>query len=122
MNPVPKGEIPDVLLAADAAVITLRDARAFYNAISPNKLYDYMAAGKPVLCAVPGQMAAMVDEHACGLTSTPEDGGALAEQVLRLVQMTEAERAAMGDRGRALVLEQFSRPRLVRRFLELAES
>ncbi|RJX19118.1 MAG: glycosyltransferase WbuB [Desulforudis sp.] len=120
MDPVPKGDIPDLLQAADAAVITLKDARAFYNAVSPNKLYDYLAAGKPVLCAVPGEVARMVDESACGLTAPAEDGLALARQTRVLAGLLEDERAGMGARGRQLVMERFSRPKLVREFIRLA--
>lgn len=120
MDPVPKGEIPDLLSAADAAVITLKDARSFYTAVSPNKLFDYLAAGKPVLCAAPGNAAKMVEEHECGLTSPAEDGNALAKQVLALAALPLEEREKMGARGRQLVLDRFSRPKLVRILIELA--
>lgn len=120
-DPVPKGEIPDLLCAADAAVITLKEAKAFYNAVSPNKLFDYLAAGKPVLCSIPGDMARMVEEHACGLSSQAEDGKELAENVLTLESLSGEERGKMGLRGRDLVLNRFSRTKLVRRLIDLIE-
>ncbi|OPX84866.1 MAG: putative glycosyl transferase [Pelotomaculum sp. PtaB.Bin104] len=122
MNPVPKNNIPDLLFAADAAVIALKDAKAFYKAVSPNKLYDYLASAKPVLCAVPGEVARMVERYECGLTSPPEDGQALAKQVCSLAAMSKEERNNMGARGQKLVLEQFSRPKLARRIIEVADN
>ncbi|MBE3575644.1 MAG: glycosyltransferase family 4 protein, partial [Firmicutes bacterium] len=112
MDPVPKEQIPSLLAGADAALITLRAAQAFAYAISPNKLFDYMAAGKPVLCAVPGDMARLVVENHAGLAVEPEDPGALAQAVTRLKEMPPAERAAMGQCGRSLVERRFSRERL----------
>lgn len=122
MDPVPKGDIPDLLFAADAAVITLKDARAFYNAVSPNKLYDYLAAAKPVLCSVPGEVAGMVEKYGCGLVSPPEDGKALAERVHQMADISVGERGEMGSRGQQLVFDHFSRPVLVKRLVELANN
>lgn len=122
MGPVAKSEMPDLLSAADAAVITLKDARTFYNSVSPNKLYDYLAAGKPVLCAIPGEMAKLVEQQGCGLVSQAEDGKSLAEKVLSIISLTEQERKDMGTRGRELVLDKFSRPKLVSKLIKLAEN
>lgn len=121
IDPVPKQDIPDLLLAADAAVITLKDVPAFYKAVSPNKLYDYLAAGKPVLCAAPGDVAKMVEQYRCGLTSPAEDGKALAKQVKSLAALPQEEYNEMGARGRKLVLDLFSRTKLVMKLIELIE-
>ncbi len=120
-EPVPKSDIPDLLFAADAAVITLKDAQAFYYAVSPNKLFDYLAAGKPVLCAAPGDMATMVEQHGCGLTAPAEDGKALASRVRSLAALPEEKRCQMGARGQQLVFNQFSRHKLVEKLIELIE-
>lgn len=121
MEPVAKSDMPDLLAAADAAVITLKDARTFYSAVSPNKLFDYLAAGLPVLCAVPGDMAKMVEQYGCGFASPAEDGKALAEQTRSLIKLSKQERDQMGARGRALAFDKFSRPKLVNRLVELLE-
>lgn len=119
MAPIPKTDVPDLLAAADATVITLQDTKVFYYGVSPNKLFEYMAAGRPVMCAVPGDMAGLVAENGCGLTSPPEDGAHLAEQVRRLAAMPTPEREKMGERGRDLIRRRFSRPELARRLMEL---
>jgi glycosyltransferase involved in cell wall biosynthesis len=119
MDPLPKAEIPLLLAAADAAVITLRRADAFGYAVSPNKLFDYMAAGKPVICAVPGAIARLVAEHGAGLAVEPEDPDALAEVVRCLLACGEAELKSMGLRGRQLVEQEFSREVLAQRLVQL---
>lgn len=119
MDPVPKDHMPSLLAAADATVITLRAADAFSYAVSPNKLFDYMAAGKPVLCAVPGDMAQMVEEEGAGVAVRPEDPQALASAVIRLANMPPSELNAMGQKGRLLVETRFSRERLVDELVRL---
>lgn len=112
MDPVPKDKIPELLAAADAAVITLRAVDAFAYAISPNKLFDYMAAARPVICAVPGDMAKLVQDNQAGFAVEPENPEALAGAVKRMFDMSEYEREFMGQCGRKLIERHFSRERL----------
>lgn len=122
VDPIPKSEMPDFLGAADAGLITLKNADAFSYGVSPNKLFDYMGASLPVLCSVPGDMKAMVEEAGCGLTSTPEDGTALAVAVREMVGRTDAERGAMGSRGREFVTAHYAREKLADRMASLVRS
>lgn len=119
LEPVPKNEIPRLLTRADATLITLRAADAFAYAVSPNKLFDYMAAGKPVLCAVPGDMARLVEENCVGFSIEPENPEALAKAVLRLKDMPHEERAAMGQRGRELIERCYSREQLAKELMRV---
>lgn len=119
MDPVPKARIPQLLAAADAAVITLRAVDAFSYGISPNKLFDYMASGKPVICSVPGDMAWLVRDNGAGLIVEPENPEALARAVEELLTMNQYERDVMGKRGRELVEKEFSREKLAERLMEI---
>lgn len=118
LPPVPKNEVPELLAAADAAVITLRAVDAFSYGVSPNKLFDYMAACKPVICAIPGEMTWLVEQNKAGMTVEAENPGAIASAVEQILAMNEEERAAMGRRGRALIEREFSREILAKRLLE----
>jgi glycosyltransferase involved in cell wall biosynthesis len=118
LAPVPKDEIADLLNAADAGVITLKNAKAFEYGISPNKLFDYMAASKPIICSVPGAMADMVREAGAGITITPEDPVALAGAVRECLDTPESVRAAYGANGRAFLAQHFRREVLVDRLAE----
>lgn len=113
---VPKAEVPKLLASADIGLITLRNVAAFEYAISPNKLFEYMSAGLPVLCAIPGDMSRLVQEAGSGVVIPPEDPVALAEAVLMLAGMTSEERIEIGKRGRRLVEERFDRRVLVDEF------
>lgn len=119
LDPVPKEQIPILLASADAALITLRAVDAFAYAISPNKLFDYMAAGKPVLSAVPGDIARLVEDTRTGVAIEPEKPKALADAIVRLYQTPVEERMAMGRRGQMLIQERYSREQLAKKLLAI---
>ena len=117
MDPVPKAKIPQLLTAADAAVITLRTVDAFSYGVSPNKLFDYMASGKPVICSVPGDMARLVRDNGVGLTVEPRESGSPCPGRGAASTMNREEQEAMGKRGRELVEKEFSREKLTERLM-----
>lgn len=73
MDPVPKSEMPDLLNAADVGLHVLADVPLFRAAVSPNKLFDYMASGLPVVTNCPGLVSELVVEAGCGFTVAPRD-------------------------------------------------
>ncbi len=115
MSPIPKDEVPSLLVGADAGILTLRNAQAFAYAVSPNKLFDYMAAGLPIVCAVPGEVASLVRRAEAGLVCDPEDPGGLAEAVRQLLRMDPHERARMGLGGRDYLAQHHDRAKLAAR-------
>jgi len=101
-KPVPKDEVVKVLHFADVTVFVLRDLPLYNYGISLNKLFDYLAASRPLILA--GKPANNpVNEARCGLTVPPQDPEALAEAIIQLYQMSPEERAEMGKRGREYV-------------------
>jgi glycosyltransferase involved in cell wall biosynthesis len=103
----PKSRIPDILAAADACLATLRDIPMFRTTY-PNKVFDYMAAGRPVLLAIDGVIRDVVERAGAGVFVEPGDPVALAGAVERLIADREGARV-MGERGRAAAVEQFDR-------------
>lgn len=78
MAPIPKTEIPALLRAADVGLHVLRDVPLFRYGISPNKVFDYMAAGLPIVSNSPGIVADLVDQARAGWVTEPKDiAGAL---------------------------------------------
>jgi glycosyltransferase involved in cell wall biosynthesis len=75
LDPVPKSEIPDLLHAADLGLHVLADVPLFHRAVSPNKLFDYLAAGRPVLTNVPGVVADWVLGAGAGYAVAPSGLG-----------------------------------------------
>lgn len=101
-EPVPKAEIMGVLATADVLVLTLMDSPVFRDGISPNKLFDYMAAERPVVMAVDTPVNPVIEAKA-GMTVPPADPEALAAALISIRGLDPVERAAMGRRGREYV-------------------
>lgn len=114
--PVLKAQIPTLLRWFDLAYIGWRRQSLYRFGIAPNKLMDYMMAGRPVLHAVEAGNDP-VGEAGCGLTVAPEDPLASAHGVRTLMALSGEERNAMGQRGREFVLENLTYPVLAKRFL-----
>ena len=101
-DPVPKALVPDRLAEASALVMILRDSPVFRWGVSPNKLFDYFAAARPVLYAVRAGNNP-VAEAGGGLTADPRDPAAIAAAMIRLASVGWPERVAMGERARRYV-------------------
>ncbi len=100
--PMPRCDIYRVLSEADAFVATLRKADLYRYGISLNKLYDYLAAARPVVFGARSFNDPVSEAHA-GLTVPPEDPQAMATALRQLIDMPRDERWQMGLRGRRYV-------------------
>lgn len=101
-DPVAGDEVQRVMAEADAFVVLFEDTSLYRFGISPNKLFDYMNAGKPVILA--GDPAHNYVELAeCGITVPARSAEALGDAVIRVSEMSREEQRAMGERGRAYV-------------------
>jgi glycosyltransferase involved in cell wall biosynthesis len=106
---VPKEAVPALLASADAGLMVLRDVPLFSFGVSPNKLFDYMGAGLPVVCNVPGEVAGMVAAAGAGEQAADGSPEALAAAVRRLLARPPGARVAMGEAGRAWVSAEHGR-------------
>lgn len=119
LDSLPKREIPEVVAAADAYAVTLRDLPLFKGAV-PSKLYEAMSAAKPAVLAAYGEAPALLAEADAGLSVPPENAPALAEAVRRLMRDPDLRRR-LGANGRRLVEERYDREKLVDRFEAMLE-
>ncbi len=115
-EPVPKSVVPEVIAAADVGLLLLKDVALFRYGVSPNKLYDYYAAGRPVIVAVGGDVNDEVDEAGVGFTAEPEDPAGLARALRACAALAPSERDAMGRRALALGRERYDRGAVARAF------
>ncbi|MCH8830481.1 MAG: glycosyltransferase family 4 protein, partial [Planctomycetes bacterium] len=110
----PVETMPGYFAAADALLCTLKREPIFSLTI-PSKLQSYLACGKPILAALDGVGATIVAESHSGLTGPAEDAAALAENAVRLFEMSQPERDALGKAGRDYFQQHFERERLLDR-------
>jgi glycosyltransferase involved in cell wall biosynthesis len=103
-EPVPKDVVRDRLRDADILVITWRDSPLYANGISPNKLYDYMAAERPVVIAVDTPRNPVIESDG-GMSVAPENAAALAQALVDLALAPASERRRLGANGAAYVRE-----------------
>jgi glycosyltransferase involved in cell wall biosynthesis len=117
---ISKAELAGLLPRFDVGLMLLKNLPAFYYGTSPNKFFDYIASGLPVLNNYPGWLAEMITEHQCGMTVAPDDPAAFVDRVLWLREHRD-DRREMGRRARRLAESEFSRPVLGRRLVSLLE-
>lgn len=108
-DPVPKTEIGSWLRAADMGLVHSRQFEVFSGA-RPNKLFEYMAAGLPIVSTVPGEAWRLIQEADAGIHAQWENPFSLAQAATRLADAPELRRA-MGRRGFDYVSAMHSRER-----------
>jgi len=115
---LPKTRISKFLMEGDLSIINYRNLKIF-GQVLPNKLYDYMAAGRPVVAAVPeGEVSRIIEASGCGKTLAPENAQALADSILWFYRNQE-EGVKMGMQGQQYVLRHFNRKALIDKLLNL---
>lgn len=117
---IPKRDLAQVLPRMDVGMMILKNIPGFYYGTSPNKFFDYISAGIPVLNNYPGWLAGMIEAHRCGVVVPPDDAKSFADAVLSLRERRD-ELPAMGRRGRELAEREFSRDRLGDEFVAALE-
>ena len=103
--PVQRQFVPALLRSLDGAVVHATATPVYRYGISFNKLFEYMAAGVPVVFACSSAYDPVRDVGA-GISVAPDDPEVLAEAFLELARHSPAERARMGAVGRAYVVRQ----------------
>jgi oligosaccharide repeat unit polymerase len=96
----PIDKMPAILSRASVLLVTLKDV-ALGRFTVPSKVQAYLAAGRPIIAALNGEGARIVDAARAGLSCPSEDATALAERILAVYRMTRDEREALGRNGRA---------------------
>lgn len=118
-TPVPKEQIPALAAQADAFVIAVLDLPGLYRyGISMNKLFDYLAAERPIIIASNAANNPVADARA-GLTVNAGQPGALAKAILKIASTPLAERQRMGRAGREYVEQHYSFDQLAGRLSDL---
>jgi len=117
LAPIPKLQVPALLAQVDIAYIGWQRVPIYRFGIAPNKLMDYMMAGRAVLHSVEAGNDP-VAEAGCGVTVAPQDARVVANGLLKMMKLAPTAREVMGQRGRAFVLAKHTYPVLAKRFLD----
>jgi glycosyltransferase involved in cell wall biosynthesis len=108
LSPLPKEQIAEALAAADACLAILQPIELF-KTVYPNKVFDYMAAGRPVLLAVDGVIRRVVEGAGAGVFVPPGNPEAL-ETAIRKMAANPIASKRMGAAGRNHLEQYFNRP------------
>jgi glycosyltransferase involved in cell wall biosynthesis len=117
--PVPKCDMPRALESADVCLAILKPIEEFKTTY-PNKVFDYMAAGKPVVLAIDGVIRSVIEEAKAGVFVPPGDPIALADAIKELWQNPGVVEQ-MGRAAREFVSDKFDRSKQVEAFIALLQ-
>lgn len=117
---IPKTDVPPLTRTADVLMALFGD-KPILATNSPNKFFDALASGRPVIVNQPGWTRELVEESGAGVYVPVGDGVALADAIEALADDPHRT-AEMGRAARALAEERFGRDLQAARMVELLES
>ena len=122
IDPMPKADLFTYLRKnADIGLMILDNIPAFYYGTSPNKFFDYITLGLPVLNNYPGWLAEMITKNKCGMAIKPGDSEVFAEALITLKNDNKSL-IQMGQNARQLAVSKFDRNKLSDRFVDFLET
>lgn len=114
-DPVNKAKLAGLMASADIGLQILANVPAFYYGTSPNKFFDYISAGLPVLNNYPGWLAELITKEQCGFAVPPENPQAFADALEQAANQRE-KLIEMGRNAQQVAREQFNRSILSQKF------
>ncbi len=118
LDPVSKKQVPNLLKKTDYLVISWKNEKLYRFGISPNKIFDYMMAAKPIIHAVNAPNT-FVEEANCGIHVEPENPQAIADAIQRLNKMSKEQLQDLGQNGKKFVLENHDYKVLAKRMIDV---
>lgn len=113
----PSSTMPRLYNAAAALLVSLRDEPIFAYTV-PSKLQGYLAAGRPIIAALNGEGARVVDVAKAGFSCPAGDARKLAEAIRLMSELNPDARIEMGENARRYALANFSLDRLTTDLVE----
>lgn len=107
-EPVPKSELPGVLAACDVGIHVLAPWQLLASGLSPNKIFDYLAVGLPIVSNCREGLRSVVSDRECGRLG---ESDSLQECLADVFDALPEQRQTWGARGREIVTARFSRDR-----------
>ncbi|NOZ53749.1 MAG: glycosyltransferase family 4 protein [Gammaproteobacteria bacterium] len=120
LEPIAKLELSKLLKRADAGLMVLANVPAFYYGTSPNKFFDYISSGLPVINNYPGWLAGIIKRNDCGIAVPPDSPEAFADALEYMANQPEHVKT-MGEHARKLAEQEFNRDILAEQFVNFLE-
>ena len=121
-DPISHGEMPEFLSKFDAILVSLSDIKLFRYGVSPNKLYDAYALGRPVITTIPGIINDEVIKYNVGVTSKAESPVDLAMSIKSLFKLTREDRKKMSINSRMLAEKNYSRNIICQKYYQIIKN
>jgi glycosyltransferase involved in cell wall biosynthesis len=119
VDPVPKSQIGDYINASDVCTAVLKKCDTF-KTVYPNKVFDYMAADKPIIIGIDGVARELVENAGAGIFAEPENPQSFVDAVKQFKD-DQKKQLEFGKKGREFVVENFSRERLSEKYIKIVE-
>jgi glycosyltransferase involved in cell wall biosynthesis len=121
LEPISKKAIPNLLDFFDMLFIAGIKSNLHQYGIAPNKITDYMLAGKPIILSADVKNE-IVDRVGCGITVPAENSDLLKDAILKIKDMTKKERLDVGMRGKEYALKELNYENLSKKFISILNS
>lgn len=115
---MPMNEVGGVLALADLLLVHLKKDPLFEITV-PSKTQAYMAIGKPILMAVPGDAANLIERSKSGAIAISESVESIEQAILKIYHLSDVEKAQMGENARKFYLEELSLESGAKQFIEI---
>ncbi len=121
-DPVSKYFVPNLISEANAVIVTLKNINLYSYGVSPNKLYDAYAIGRPVITAISGAINDEVEIEGIGLTALSEDPKGLAKVIFKISNLDHKTLNEMGMKARKLAEKRYSRQLVIDKYNSILNS
>ena len=117
---MPMAEVGGILELSNLLLVHLKKDPLFEITL-PSKTQAYMAMGKPILMAVAGDAAELVQKAQCGCIAISEDAASIQQAILEIYQLPASEQQKMGINARNFYIQELSLESGVKQFVSIFE-
>lgn len=116
LKSVNKKAVPNLLKYFNCSILTGLPSPLYRFGLSPNKMYDSMMAGIPIICAFDAPETLVV-KYECGIQCNPDIAENIVNSILSIKKLSKDERIQMGYNGQKAILEHFTYSKLAEKFI-----
>lgn len=118
---IPKEKLAEILReCVDVGLMVLKNIPEFYDGTSPNKFFDYISSGLPIINNYPGWISSLIKKYNIGIAVKPDEYVDFANALIKLADNREKSRL-MGINARKLAVEKFSSDLLSKNIVKVVE-